>query len=359
MSREQLLAILVRGFQMGSFFGCSIDADPDVTEAQLENGLVQGHAYSITALQTVHGRNGETVLLRVRNPWGEHEWNGAWSDDSPEWNYVSEADRQRMHLTFEEDGEFWMSLEDFHDNFQRVECCNLGPEVLDEICQMMDLPAAGTQQISRAQAQWTQYAADGEWSIEKGTAGGCRNYPTFIDNPQFGTLISVANSPEADGKCTLICAVLQKFRRELRAVGLDDLPIGFAVYPLQQKGANEELNQQQKRTEVSGGNNYYGSRQLGYGPGYGQPGAYGPAYIPTSSPHPSSSGRIQRLGVEQLHGVKSVAKSPSFINLREVTARFRLPPGQYVIVPSTYEPGQEGQFLLRVFCSSQFQAIEL
>jgi hypothetical protein len=40
------------------------------------------------------------------------------SDDSPEWNYVSEADRQRMHLTFEEDGEFWMSLEDFHDNFQ-------------------------------------------------------------------------------------------------------------------------------------------------------------------------------------------------------------------------------------------------
>jgi hypothetical protein len=72
----------------------------------------------------------------------------------------------------------------------------------------------------------------------------------------------VANSPEADGKCTLICAVLQKFRRELRAVGLDDLPIGFAVYPLQQKGANEELNQQQKRTEVSGGNNYYGSRQL-------------------------------------------------------------------------------------------------
>ena len=27
MSEEQLLAILVRGFQMGSFFGCSIDVN--------------------------------------------------------------------------------------------------------------------------------------------------------------------------------------------------------------------------------------------------------------------------------------------------------------------------------------------
>lgn len=27
LSREQLLAVLVRGFQMGSFFGCSIDVN--------------------------------------------------------------------------------------------------------------------------------------------------------------------------------------------------------------------------------------------------------------------------------------------------------------------------------------------
>ena len=28
--------------------GCSIDPDPDVTEARMECGLVRGHAYSIT-----------------------------------------------------------------------------------------------------------------------------------------------------------------------------------------------------------------------------------------------------------------------------------------------------------------------
>ena len=45
----------------------------------------------------------------------------------------------------------------------------------------------------------------------------------------------------------------------------------------------------------------------------------------------------------------SVAKSPSFVNMREITGRHKLTPGQYLIVPSTFEPQKEAQFLLRIY----------
>ena len=43
------------------------------------------------------------------------------------------------------------------------------------------------------------------------------------------------------------------------------------------------------------------------------------------------------------------AKSPSFVNLREITGRHKLKPGNYFIIPSTFDPNSEGDFLLRVF----------
>ncbi len=59
------------------------------------------------------------------------------------------------------------------------------------------------------------------------------------------------------------------------------------------------------------------------------------------------------LGPDVLLHQRSVAGSNTFINLREVSERFKLPPGEYVIIPSTFEPHRKGGFVLRVFTEKE------
>ncbi len=71
-------------------------------------------------------------MLRIRNPWGnEAEWKGAWSDGSPEWQYISEDEKETLGINFSADGEFWMSYKDFMKHFDTLEICNLGPDSLE------------------------------------------------------------------------------------------------------------------------------------------------------------------------------------------------------------------------------------
>ncbi|XP_041985648.1 calpain-A isoform X2 [Aricia agestis] len=282
--------ILLKAYERNSLMGCSIEPDPNILEAETPVGLIRGHAYSVTRVKYVDietpGRAGKIPLLRLRNPWGnEAEWNGPWSDKSPEWRYIPESEKEELGLTFDDDGEFWMSFKDFAQHFDRVEICNLNPDSLDpEEC-----PEGCTK-------KWEMSVFEGEW-VRGVTAGGCRNYlETFWRNPQYTVTLTDVDEDDADNKCTIIVALMQKNRRSQRHQGLECLTIGFAVYAL---------------------------------PAYG--------HVP------------KPLDVNFFKYNASVGRSQAFINLREVSARFKLDPGSYVIVPSTFEPDEEGEFLLRVF----------
>ncbi|KAE9412297.1 hypothetical protein Angca_003851, partial [Angiostrongylus cantonensis] len=53
---------------------------------------------------------------------------------------------------------------------------------------------------------------------------------TFASNPQYRVQLTDSDPDDDDELCTVIFAVMQKHRRNLKAQGLDNVPIGFAVY---------------------------------------------------------------------------------------------------------------------------------
>ncbi|MGH0147011.1 UNVERIFIED_CONTAM: hypothetical protein FKN15_052864 [Acipenser sinensis] len=112
-------------------------------------------------------------------------------------------------------------------------------------------------------------------------------------------LEEVDDDPD-DGEdgCTFLVGLIQKNRRRQRKMGEDMHTIGFAIYE------------------------YAGKRNV----------------------HLSKNFFLKN---------QSKARSQSFINLREVCSRFKLPPGEYLVVPSTFEPHKNGDFCLRVFAEKQ------
>ena len=46
---------------------------------------------------------------------------------------------------------------------------------------------------------------------------------------------------------------------------------------------------------------------------------------------------------------KAVVKDPPIEYVRESSSTHKLPPGNYVIVPTTFKPDEEGDFILRIF----------
>nr|XP_015194286.1 PREDICTED: calpain-1 catalytic subunit-like isoform X1 [Lepisosteus oculatus]XP_015194288.1 PREDICTED: calpain-1 catalytic subunit-like isoform X2 [Lepisosteus oculatus]XP_015194289.1 PREDICTED: calpain-1 catalytic subunit-like isoform X1 [Lepisosteus oculatus]XP_015194290.1 PREDICTED: calpain-1 catalytic subunit-like isoform X1 [Lepisosteus oculatus]XP_015194291.1 PREDICTED: calpain-1 catalytic subunit-like isoform X1 [Lepisosteus oculatus] len=78
---SDLFTIVSKAVERGSLLGCSIDITSNLDmEAVTFKKLVKGHAYSVTGVEEVVCRGLPTKLVRIRNPWGEVEWTGAWSD---------------------------------------------------------------------------------------------------------------------------------------------------------------------------------------------------------------------------------------------------------------------------------------
>lgn len=79
-------------------------------------GLYTAHAYSIIKAVEYNGKR----FLRIRNPWGNSEWTGRWSDGSKEWTPQWVAALESLGHSFGDDGAFIMEYQDFLDTWTLV-----------------------------------------------------------------------------------------------------------------------------------------------------------------------------------------------------------------------------------------------
>lgn len=160
-----------------------------------------------------------------------------------------------------------------------------------EIC---NLSPDSLQETFESNRKWSMSVFEGEW-IKGVSAGGCNDREKFFRNPQYVMQLEHPDNDDEDIKCSVVISLMQKNRRSKKNVGLELLTIGFKIYKLTESDLEEKPLK----------NNFFKYNT-------------------------------------------STAVS-TFINLREVSFRFKLLPGYYLIVPATFDPDEDGEFLIRVF----------
>ncbi|XP_041850010.1 calpain-5-like [Melanotaenia boesemani] len=278
--QSELFERVLKVHDRGGLISCSIRATTAADmEAKLACGLVKGHAYAVTDVRRVrlgHGllaffKSDKLNMIRMRNPWGEKEWNGAWSDSSEEWKKVSKSEREKMGVTVQDDGEFWMKFDDFIANFTDLILCRL----------------INTSYLSFHKT-WEEAVMWGSWRRHDdpllNRAGGCSNNKhTFLQNPQY--VFDVKKSEDE----VLICLQQKDRRATLKEGRGENLAIGFDIHRV-------ELNR-----------------------------------------------------TYRMHAIQQKVGGSIYINSRSVFLRIDLTEGRYAIIPTTFNPDLEGDFLLRIF----------
>ncbi|XP_020783915.2 calpain-1 catalytic subunit-like [Boleophthalmus pectinirostris] len=209
--------------QSQSLMACAIPPGATSENTVLPNGLVNGHAYAVTGVKEIKIRGQLVKLVRLWNPWGKGEWKGDWSDKSRFWQMVSPQDRATC-LDVIDDGEFWMTLEDFCKFYSDLNICCLCPDFLD----------------GSSTCHWKTSFYEGRW-VAGSTAGGClNNSDSFWKNPQYRVKIDKLLDKCAvnQGENNMLVSLMQKPNKRNRRQ-VKNLYIGFSIFAVPDAGVEK------------------------------------------------------------------------------------------------------------------------
>ena len=180
-SNDEIWEMLKQYKEWNSLMGCSIQSNPkekQKVEADAGFGLHMGHAYSLLSIGEIDLNKGKKSknqkdkpnilkLVKLRNPWGRGEWEGAFGDRSTEreehsleidrvFNSSTERKQEHVEVNFN-DGTFFMSFQDWLKYFTSLFIAVNFPHT------------------------WCGKRTQGQWSSDQ---GGNRDMGTWISNPK-------------------------------------------------------------------------------------------------------------------------------------------------------------------------------
>uniref|UniRef100_A0A915D651 Calpain catalytic domain-containing protein n=1 Tax=Ditylenchus dipsaci TaxID=166011 RepID=A0A915D651_9BILA len=229
--KRSLIKQIYSSNQMGSLMGCSMGRNSLAdSNHRMPNGLITSHAYSITDAKNIGSASSPMWLLRIRNPWVMVNSGMATGQTTPSnGSRYPLNSRMNTSLLFLMMASFGCLLRTSFATLLLVEICHLGPDVMEEVC---DLTGLEKRRLLRS-AIWVSAILHSNWRVSEGTAGGHltshSSLKSFWKNPQF--LFRVKPNPAArKHMSTVIVALMQKYRRRHKSEGWENLVIGFEVY---------------------------------------------------------------------------------------------------------------------------------
>uniref|UniRef100_A0A8C5N4R2 Calpain catalytic domain-containing protein n=1 Tax=Leptobrachium leishanense TaxID=445787 RepID=A0A8C5N4R2_9ANUR len=138
--------IVLAAARSGSLGGSTTPGGQQFGNMELQNGLVQGHAYTVTNATQIEYNNRMEDIVQVWNPWGQGEWNGRWKDSgktSNIWLFPFKVpDTLIMSLLINDvyviSGlacdcffPYRMSCQDFMEHFNQLSICDHTPSFMD------------------------------------------------------------------------------------------------------------------------------------------------------------------------------------------------------------------------------------
>lgn len=91
-----------------------------------------GHAYGIMDCFEIKTNEGVKKLIAIRNPWGNMEWKGKWSDSSEEMEkyrqvvqeqYIDKLEEDEKFKPGDDDGIFLINYRSWRDIFNNMYVC--------------------------------------------------------------------------------------------------------------------------------------------------------------------------------------------------------------------------------------------